>query len=384
VRDVNSGGCGAALRVAALETWLLDIPLVRPHKFSLATMHSQGVLLIRLVTEDGIVGWGEGVVPGGPWWGGESVEGMVALVERYLAPLVVGQDVLRPEALARRLESLAAGAPFARAGVEMAVWDAAGRALGVPVYQLLGGVHRDRLPVTWALGAERVDVAVEEVRRLLAEGRHTSFKLKMGATPAEVDVARVSAVADALGGAAPLSVDLNGAWDSYTARRWLPALAEAGVHLVEQPLPAADVPGLARLRERSQVAIMADESLWTPADALRLVRAHAADVLSLKIGKSGGLSAVRRIATIAEAAGLACYGGTTIETSLGTAASAHLFCATAAVRSGTELFGPLLLDDDIVAEPVRYEAGELLLTAGPGFGITVDEDKVAKYERRSH
>ncbi|MFE7445132.1 muconate/chloromuconate family cycloisomerase [Streptomyces chartreusis] len=373
---------GVELRVIRLETRLLDIPLVRPHKFSVATMHSQAVLLIRLVAEDGVVGWGEGVVPGGPWWGGESAESMAALVERHLAPMVVGQDVLRPELLARRLERLAGGAPFARSGVEMAVWDAAGRALNVPVHQLLGGAHRDRLPVTWALGAEPAKAVVEEAGHLLAEGRHTSFKLKMGTSPAPVDVARVTAIADALDGAAPLAVDLNGAWDEYTARRWLPALADAGVHLVEQPLPAEQVGGLARLRERSSAAIMADESVWTPGDALRLATSNAADVLALKAGKSGGLSAPRRIAAIAEAAGIACYGGTTIETSLGTAACAHLFCALPALRAGTELFGPFLLDGDIATEPVTYEGGELLLTSGPGFGITVDEDKVAKYERR--
>jgi muconate cycloisomerase len=238
---------------------------------------------------------------------------MAALVERHLAHLVVGQDVLWPEALARRLERLVQGAPFARAGVEMAVWDAAGRTLNVPVHQLLGGAQRDRLPVTWALGTEPAQAVVEEAARILAEGRHTSFKLKMGATAAPADVARVTAIADALEGAAPLAVGLNGAWDECTARRWLPALAEAGVHLVEQPLPAEQVGGLARLRERSSAAIMADESLWTPADALRLAIVQAADVPALKIGKSGGLSGPRRIAAIAEAAGIDCYGATTIE-----------------------------------------------------------------------
>jgi muconate cycloisomerase len=382
VAEVDVVAAGGALRITAVETRLLDIPLIRPHKFSVATMHTQGVLLVRVVTEDGIDGWGEGVVAGGPWWGGESVEGMAAVVEHHLAPLLIGQDVLRPEALSRRLERLVAGAPFARAGVEMAVWDAAGRALGVPVHQLLGGLHRNSLPVTWALGTEPAEIVVEEARRLLAEGRHTSFKLKMGAAQPETDVARIAAIADELAGEAPLAVDLNGAWDEHTARRQLPRLAEAGVHLVEQPLPAANVAGLARLRERSGVAIMADESLWSPADALRVVTAHAADVLALKIGKSGGLSAVRRIAAIAEAAGIGCYGGTTIETSLGTAASAHLFGATASLQHGTELFGPLLLADDIVTEPVRYEAGELLITSGPGFGVTVDEENVEKYARR--
>jgi muconate cycloisomerase len=379
---VTSPGQGRVLRIAAVETRILDLPLIRPHKFSVATMHAQSTVLIRLITEDGIVGWGESVVPGGPWWGGESVEGMAALVERYLAPLVTGQDALRPEALARQLERTAAGAPFARAGLEMAAWDACGRALGLPVYQLLGGLHRDRLPVAWALGAEPAALAVEEARRLLDEGRHASFKLKMGAAEPEADVRRVLVIADALTADAALAVDLNGAWDELTARRWLPSLAEAGIRLVEQPVPAANVSSLARLRQQTGAAIMADESVRTPADALRLATEHAADVLALKIGKCGGLSAVRRIASVAEAAGLGCYGGTTIETSLGTAASAHLFCATASVDFGTELFGPLLLADDIATEPARYQAGELVLGSGPGFGITIDEDKVAKYERR--
>jgi muconate cycloisomerase len=109
--------------------------------------------------------------------------------------------------------------------------------------------------------------------------------------------------------------------------------------------------------------------------------AHAADVLAVKVAKSGGLSAVRRIAAVAEAAGLACYGGTTIETSLGTAASAQLFSTMASLGWGTELFGPLLLADDIVTNPVTYEGGELVVNAGPGFGVTIDEEKVEKYER---
>jgi muconate cycloisomerase len=109
-----------ANKIASVTTWILDIPLIRPHKFSVATMDTQGVLLIRVTTGGGVVGWGEGVVPGGPWWGGESIEGMAAIVDRHLAPLVIGQDVTRPEAVARRLEKLVGGAPFARSGVEMA------------------------------------------------------------------------------------------------------------------------------------------------------------------------------------------------------------------------------------------------------------------------
>ena len=368
--------------MVAVETRLVDLPLIRPHKFSVATMHTQGIVLIRLETADGTVGWGESVVPGGPWWGGESVEGIAAVIERHLAPAIVGADVLRTDAFSRCLETTVAGAPFARAGLEMAAWDAAGRALGLPVHQLLGGLHRDRLPVTWALGAEPAKVVIEEATRLWRDGRHSSFKLKMGALPPKTDVDRICAVAQGLPDTVSLAVDLNGGWDEYTARRWLPVLADAGVQLIEQPLPAGNHAGLARLRDQSPVAIMADESVWTPGDALQLANAHAADVMALKIAKSGGLSAVRRIAAVTEAAGLACYGGTTIETSLGTAASAHLFSTIASLQWGTELFGPLLLADDITVEPATYENGHLLLADGPGFGVTIDEDKLAKYERR--
>ncbi|MEU9454524.1 muconate cycloisomerase family protein [Streptomyces sp. NPDC048277] len=371
-----------ALPVTAVETTVLDIPLRRPHRFSVATMDTQGVLLVRLTTADGITGWGEGVVPGGPWWGGESIEGMQALVEKHLGPMLIGEDALQVDRLGRRMDKLVAGAPFAKSAVETALWDVAGRALGVPVYQLLGGVHRTTLPVTWALGAEPVGVVVEEALAKIQDGSHRSFKLKMGALPPPEDVARIAEITEALAGRASLAVDLNGAWDEQTARRWLPALDAAGISLVEQPLTAVDVSGAARLRGGTTAALMADESLRTPADALRLAGEHAADVFALKIAKSGGLSSVRRIAAVAEAAGISCYGGTTIETSLGTAAATHLFCATASLTAGTELFGPLLLSDDVVETPVSYTDGELLLGDGPGFGVTVDMAKVAKYARR--
>ncbi|MET0821075.1 MAG: muconate cycloisomerase family protein [Aeromicrobium sp.] len=371
----------SALCVVDLRTWILDIPLIRPHKFATAEMDTQAVLLVRLEVEDGTVGWGEGVVPGGPWWGGESIEGMEVLVNRYLAPQVIGHDVLGVEALALRLAKVAGGAPFARAGVEMAAWDAAGRALGVPVHQLLGGRHRDRLPVTWAMGAEPADVLVAEAQHLLDTGRHGSFKLKMGAMPAEQDVLRVAKVAEAIGDRARISVDLNGSWDEHAARRWLPVLAEAGVTLVEQPLPAAHTGGLASLRDNSSLAIMADESVWTASDAIRIAQDRSADAFALKIAKSGGIRSVRQVAAVAEAAGIGCYGGTTIETSLGTAASAHVFSSTASLDWGTELFGPLILADDITNEPAVYRDGNLLMQAGPGFGVTIDEDKVAKYGR---
>ncbi|UNB54553.1 muconate/chloromuconate family cycloisomerase [Mycolicibacterium sp. YH-1] len=369
-------------RIVRVETSLLDIPLKRPHRFSVLTIDTQAVLLVRILTSDGIVGIGEGVVPGGPWWGGESVEGMRALIDGYVGPLLIDEDALRVDYLAQRMNRLIAGASFAKSAVEMALWDICGKALGAPLWQVWGGYHRAELPVTWALGAESADLVVEEANTMLASGRHTSFKLKMGASAPADDVARVAAIAEELRERAHLSVDLNGSWDEATARRWLPALDDAGIGVVEQPLPAWDLAGAARLRHRHRLQIMADEAVLTPVDAVRVSAAHAADVFSVKIAKCGGISGLRRVAAVAEANGIACFGGTTIETSIGTAAAAHAYCSNSAVSAGTELFGPLLLADDIVEKPVEYTDGHLLLGDGPGLGVSIDEGKVEKYLRK--
>jgi muconate cycloisomerase len=372
---------GSSLVIKSIETTLLDIPLIRPHKFSVLTIDTQTTMLVRVLTEDGIVGIGEGVVPGGPWWGGESIEGMRIMVIQYLAPLLVGEDALRVDYLAHRMDRLVTGARFAKAAVEMALWDACGKALGVPLYQLLGGAHRTSLPVTWALGAEPAPAVVDEAIQKLESGAHQRFKLKMGALAPAADVARVAEIAEALAPKAELAVDLNGSWAEQTARRWLPALDAAGITVVEQPLPAWNIEGAARIRSSQGCALMADESVLTAHDAQALVTASAADMLALKLAKSGGITAIRQIAAIAEAAGVSCYGGTTIETSVGTAAAAHAFCSCAPLTAGTELFGPLLLADDIAENPARYHEGKLLLGGGPGLGVILDEDKVAKYAR---
>jgi muconate cycloisomerase len=369
------------LVITSIETTIVDVPLIRPHRFANVTMREQSLVVTRVRTRDGVTGNGEAVVPGGPWWGGDSVESIQATIDRYLAPQLVGEPAGDVERLVATMDRFVHGNAFAKAAVEMALWDALGRALGVPVHVLFGGLRRSSLPVTWALGTDPAEVVVDEARGKLAAGEHTSFKLKMGRAEPADDVARVSAVATALAGEAGVRVDLNGSWDESTARTWLPRLAASGVELVEQPVPGWNLDAMARLTERLDVRVMADESLQTPHDALAICAKRAADVVAVKVAKSGGLAGVRRITAIADAAGMPCYGGTTLESSLGTAASLHAFCSTGAVSAGSELFGPLLLADDLVEEPVVYRDGEVHVPTGPGLGVTLDEDKVAKYAR---
>lgn len=368
------------MRIERVDTVLVDIPLRRPHRFARASMDAQPVLYVFVRTEGGVTGVGEGVVPGGPWWGGESVETMRVIVDRYLAPVLVGRRVDRIDAVMRDVTDVVAANLYAKAAVEVALHDAWARHLGVPVHTLLGGLARTSIPVTWALGTEPAPVVIEEALAKLDAG-HRSFKLKMGAQDPVDDVARVTMIAEKLSGAAGIRVDLNARWDRLTSLTHLPRLVDSGVELIEQPVPGADVEGLAEINAALPVPIMADESLRTPGDALRLARMRAADVFAIKTTKCGGLRASRAIAEIGAAGGIPSHGATSIESPVGTAASLHLCCAAPGVSWGSELFGPLLMAEEMLVEPLRYADGVLYLPEGPGLGVELDPAQLTAFRR---
>jgi muconate/chloromuconate cycloisomerase len=359
-----------------------DIPLRRPHVMSFTTLEAVNFVLVRLETRDGLVGWGEAACLGGPTWSEESAESVAATVERYLAPWLRGRDAAAPEALRLEMARRVQGNPFARAAVEMALWDVNGRALGVPVHRLLGGRVRDRVPLSWSLAVADPEAELAEARALAARG-HRIFKIKTAAHPLPEDVARVRRLREALGPEVGLRIDANQGWDRLTALRAIRALEDCALDFVEQPVPRWDLRGLSALGRRVGVPIMADESCASPQDALELVRLGGVGILGLKLTKSGGLAATMAIARIAEAAGLGAYVGCMIETSLGTAAYLQAALAAAPVRWGCELFGPLLLQGDVTREPVRYAGGAILALDGPGLGVEVDERLVKEWAPRA-
>ncbi|WP_448851317.1 muconate/chloromuconate family cycloisomerase [Corynebacterium sp. 335C] len=370
------------LTIARVDTCILDVPLIRPHGFATTTATAQPILLVTVVTEDGVAGHGEGVVPGGPWWGGESVETMKAIVDGYLAPVMTGRRLDELAGILRDFERVVANARFAKAACDVAMHDAWARALGVPVRDLLGGAVRDSVECTWALGVLPLDQAVAEIGERIESHGHRSFKLKMGAGDPAEDVRRVAELAREVGDRVSLRIDVNARWDRITALRHLPALADAGVELFEQPTPAHDLATLREITRRTGVPVMADESVCSPADALAVVREEAADVIALKTTKLGGLRESLKTAAIAETAGLACHGATSLEGPIGTAASLHFACASTAVSFGSELFGPMLLRESYVTEDIRYADGLAHLPEGPGLGVDPDWDAVESFTRR--
>ncbi|MCB2063251.1 MAG: muconate/chloromuconate family cycloisomerase [Novosphingobium sp.] len=369
------------IKLEKIDTWIVDIPTIRPHVLSMTSISKQVMMLVRISFSDGSVGLGEGTTIGGLAYGDESPEGMKLAIDRYFAPLLIGRDGSEPAALMAILRSQIVGNHFAMHAVETALLDAAARRAGLPLSALLGGARQQRLPVLWTLASGDTGRDIEEAEAMLAARRHDTFKLKIGKRTMPEDVAHVAAIKRALGDRGSVRVDVNQAWDRITARKGAQMLADAGVDLIEQPLPRDDRLGMARLTASSPIAIMADEALRGPRDALEFVRDSAAHAFSLKPAQAGGLSAARDVAAIARAGHIGLYGGTMLEGGIGTTASAHLFASLPELEWGTELFGPLLQTEEILVEPLVYRDFALEVPTGPGLGVELDMDKVEHLRR---
>lgn len=365
--------------IERVETWLVDLPTIRPHKLSVATMNGQTLMLVKVHCSDGFTGFGEGTTIGGLAYGGESPESMKIAVDTYFAPVMIGENATRVQALMARIGKMVKENRFAKSAVETALLDAHGKRLGLAVSELLGGRRRDRLPVAWTLASGDTARDIAEAERMLDLRRHNIFKLKIGAKGLKEDIAHVAAIKRALGERGAVRVDVNMAWSETEAAYGMAALADAGCELVEQPVSSASA--LARLVRRFPVALMADESLTGPESAFELAKVHGADVFAIKIEQSGGLFNAQRVAAIADAAGIGLYGGTMLEGAFGTVASAQVFSTFANLQWGTELFGPLLLTEEILREPLDYSEFGLTVPAGPGLGIEPDEERIAFFAR---
>ena len=367
--------------IREIETTLVDVPTIRPHKLSVATMNTQTLVLVRIRDEDGIEGWGEATTIGGLNYGEESPESIKANIDAHIAPLIMGMDAAGVAVVMKKLRKVIQGNRFAKCAIETALLDMQGQRLGVPLSELLGGRVRDTLPVAWTLASGDTAKDIAEAEVMLEKRRHRIFKLKIGARSVQQDVEHVLAIKRALGNRASVRVDVNQAWSELDAVRGIAALEAGGVDLVEQPVRADNPDALRRLAARFDVAVMADEALHGPGDAFNIARNNGADVFAVKIAQSGGLVPAQQVATVAQLAGIGLYGGTMLEGGVGTAATAHL-CATFADLSwDTELFGPLLLTEEVLEAPLVYRDFGLQVPTGPGLGVRVDADKLRRMRR---
>ncbi|KQV47157.1 muconate/chloromuconate family cycloisomerase [Massilia sp. Root335] len=368
--------------IQTIDTFLLDVPTIRPHKLSVATMNTQTLVLVRIRCADGIQGWGEATTIGGLNYGDESPESIKVNIDTHIAPLLLGMDAGAPAKAMAKVRRTIQGNRFAKCALETALLDAQARRLDVPLSELLGGRVRDTLPVAWTLASGDTARDIAEAEHMLDIRRHRIFKLKIGLREVDADVAHVLAIKRALGDRASVRVDVNQAWSEADAVRAIARLQDGAIDLVEQPVKARNTAALARLTRRFDVAIMADEALHGPDDAMLLARMDAAGVYAVKITQSGGLLPALDVAAVARLAGIGLYGGTMLEGGIGTAATAHVCSTFADLAWDTELFGPLLLTEEVLSEPLVYRDFALQVPTGPGLGVDIDTDKLRRLRRQ--
>ncbi len=334
-------------------------------------------MLVRVADDAGHIGLGEASVTS--VWSGETQAGAIALVREVLAPLILGADPFDLEWISRRLDRAAFGNSFAKAALEMALLDLQGHILGVPVYKLLGGrettADGDRgIRLKFVVGAVEPELAAQRAQRMVERGWR-AIKVKVGRQgDPRIDAARLSAVRQAIGSDVLLTVDANGGYTVDQAVRAAALLEKLDVALFEQPTRRGDHQAMAAVRRRSGIPIMADESVFTPQDALEVIRAEAADVLSLYPGKHGGVRATQAIARLAEAAGIPCTIGSNLEREVATAAMAHVTVSTPNIqceRFPGDLIGPVYYETPLSREPLHYQADRLFVPKTPGLGIQV-------------
>lgn len=371
----------AVTKIDQIETMILDIPTIRGHVLSMATMRVQTAVLVRIRFADGSEGIGEGTTIGGLSYGAESPEGIRSAIDTYIAPVLLGRDGEDVNGAIHLMDRLVKSNRIAKTAVEIALWDGLGKRLGVPVSQIFGGAVHARLPVAWTLASGNSETDIAEALEMIESRRHNIFKLKIGKRPVREDVAHVARIKQAVGDGASVRVDVNTAWSLQDARWGLKGLQDAGCELVEQPVPARYRRAMAELTRGYEIAVMADEALNGPEDALAVARANASDVFAVKVAQSGGLKRASEVIAIGQAAGLGLYGGTMLETGLGTAAALQLFATIETLHWGCEFFGPLLLTEDILAEPITYRDFCVEIPGGTGIGAALDPDKIAFFRR---
>ncbi|SEO55210.1 mandelate racemase/muconate lactonizing enzyme family protein [Trujillonella endophytica] len=363
------------MKITRIEAIPFAIPYRKPLRFASGQVTVADHVLVRVHTDDGVVGTAE--APPRPFTYGETQESIVAVVEKLFAPELVGLTLLERETAHARMERTV-GNPTAKAAVDMAVWDALGRTLDLPVTALLGG-FTDRMRVCHMVGFAPDAEMVAEAERVRDRYGISTFKVKVGRRPVQLDVGACRALREALGPDVELYVDGNRGWTASEAARAMDAMADLGLTLAEELSPADDVLGRRWLTARTTVPTVADESVPTPGDVTRELLGGSATMISIKTARTG-FSTSQRILHQCEGLGVEVVLGNQIDGQVGTACAVAFGAAhRSSSRRAGELSNFLDMSDDLLTEPLEISGGELVVRPGPGIGFDVDPGKLAHY-----
>lgn len=381
------------MKITRIETIPIRLPTRRVHQWASLTTPIGVYVIVKLKTDEGLVGLGEAPVLK-DWGGdhmkyyGETPKTTVHIINDILAPALEGKDPSQIAALHSLMDQAIKGYPYCKAAIDMALYDVVGKGLKIPAYQLLGGRYRERVTIAHSIGLMEIDKAVEEALQVKDEGIK-AIKLKGGQEPKR-DVELVRRIRKAIGTEIQVAVDANQGYPApKVAVQVIKAMEEYGIRYMEQPVEGIDA--MAQVARRVATPIMADESAWTPQDVLEIVRKRAAEIISLYTTKPGGLFKAKKVAAVAEAGGLQCNVNGSVETGVGNAANLHLAASTAVASlpcvvpvstpkgKGKKGIAGIYYQDDVIAEPFEYSDGDIVVSSKPGLGVELDEEKLEHY-----
>jgi L-alanine-DL-glutamate epimerase-like enolase superfamily enzyme len=358
------------LRITSVQTTAVRVPLREPLMWTGGIRESASGLIVELHTDEGIVGLGEAPGP--------TLPAIQAVIDKELSQFLLDQDPLRTEWLVHRLEEYsrnwAGVAAYAIAGIELALLDLKGKALGVPVVELLGGYSRESVPVIGYLFIDEPEANAQKAADFVAAG-HTELKLKVGRNLRQ-DYDSLAAIRDRVGYDVKVRIDANMNWSVPAAIKWIKALEQFDLQFVEQPVPDFDIAGLAQVRRSVSVPIAADEACTSLRSALDLLKADACDVLVVYPSEAGGLTRAMQIGAVAAAAGKWCAIGSWAELGVATTANAHLAAASTSFPFANDTHYPLQLND-VLVDAVEIEDGRITVSHEPGLGVVLDAVSMA-------
>ena len=381
-------------KIQSVETLLVHLPTRREHMWTGLTEPIGRYLLVRITSDEGVIGWGE--APALKDWGGEfgryfgeSASLSETVIQNYLAPAIIDLEVGNIVEAHARMDSVIKGYPYSKAALEIALYDVAARTLNCPVHILLGGRVRDKIPVTHSIGLLDIDVAEREAAIVAKEGIKT-IKIKVGVDP-QRDVEIVQRIRNAVGPGVSLCVDANEGYKTPgEAIKTIRKMEYCDLIYVEQPV--SGIERNAQVARSIDTPLMLDESAWNSHDVIQIIEARAAEIVSIYTTKPGGLLRAMEVAAVCRAAGIICNVNGSVETGVGNLANLQLAAAapsvvlscvvpvsTPAEQQNGQIAG-IYYADDLITEAMSFVDGAIELPNGPGMGIDIDLAKIEKFK----
>ncbi|MEG0769559.1 MAG: dipeptide epimerase [Ruthenibacterium sp.] len=354
------------MRIAKIELGEVFVPLARPFKTALRTVENVEDIVVKITADTGEVGYGE--APPTAVITGDTKGSIRCAIADFIAPALLGMELENLDGIMKKLHGALVKNTSAKAAVDMAVYDLFAKRFGAPLYQLLGGARRS-FETDLTISVNDVQQMVDDSTDAVSKG-YRILKIKVG-KEGLADVERIAAIRAAVGGGIRLRVDANQGWGAKEAVRIITAMEDKGldIELVEQPVKAQDFAGMQTVTKAVFTPILADESVFSAEDAIRIVQMGAADLINIKLMKTGGIYGALKICDIAEIYGVECMIGCMLETKLAVSAAAHL-AAGRSIITRADLDGPSLCRTDPFTGGPLYEGGTVTMTDAPGIGIT--------------